>query len=162
MSNVIVKPMSTKYTVTAAAHIDAPPDRVYGIIADYRVGHPSILPKPFRNFAVEQGGTGAGTIIRFDVYAYGTVTTCRAIVTEPEPGRVLVEKNVEPTESVTTFTVVAGANGGTEVTFMTEAQSRDGIAGAIERFMSRRFLLKLYAEELGLLARLATPGNQPS
>jgi hypothetical protein len=46
------------------------------------------------------------------------VTKCRAIVTEPEPGRILVEKNVEPTESVTTFTVVAGENGGTEVTFV--------------------------------------------
>jgi uncharacterized protein YndB with AHSA1/START domain len=154
--------MSTRYAVTATAHIDAPPDRVYGIIADYRAGHPSILPKPFRNFVVEQGGTGAGTIIRFDVHAYGTVTKCRAIVTEPEPGRILVEENVEPTESVTTFTVVAGANGGTDVTFVTEAQSRDGIAGAIERFMSRRFLKKLYAEELRLLAERATAGNQSS
>ena len=143
------------YTVSASAHIDAPPERVYGIIADYRVGHPSILPKPFRNFVVEQGGTGAGTIVRFDVHAYGTVTKCRAIVTEPEPGRILVEKNVEPTESVTTFTVVAGANGGTDVTFVTEAQSRDGVAGAIERFMSRRFLKKLYAEELQLLTQRA-------
>jgi hypothetical protein len=146
----------TRFSVTASAHIDAPPDRVFGIIADYRVGHPSILPKPFRNFAVEQGGTGAGTIVRFDVQAYGTVTKCRAIVTEPEPGRILVEKNVEPTESVTTFTVVAGANGGTDVTFVTEAQSRDGIAGAVERFMSKRFLKRLYAEELQLLTMRAT------
>ncbi len=147
--------MSTRYAVSAAAHIDAPTDRVYGIIADYRTGHPNILPKAFRNLAVEQGGIGAGTIIRFEVHAYGTVTKCRAIVTEPEPGRVLVEKNVEPTDSITTFTVVAGANGGTDVTFVTEAQSRDGIAGAIERWMSTRFLKKLYAEELQLLAKRA-------
>lgn len=147
--------MSTKYIVTAAAHVDAPPDRVYGIIADYRTGHPNILPKPFRNFAVEQGGIGAGTIIRFDVHAYGTVTKCRAVVTEPEPGRVLVERNVERTESTTTFTVQPGANGGTDVTFVTEAQSRGGLAGAIERWMSTRFLKKLYAEELQLLAAIA-------
>jgi len=148
--------MSTRYVVTASAHIDAPPDRVYGIIADYHTGHPSILPKPFRNLVIEHGGVGAGTIIRFDVHAYGTVTKCRAIVTEPEPGRVLVETNVEPTESITTFTVVPGANGGTQVTFVTESQSRKGIAGALERWMSTRFLRKLYAEELRLLAQRAT------
>jgi hypothetical protein len=148
--------MTTKYTVTTSAHVDAPHARVYGIIADYRTGHPNILPKPFRNFAVEQGGIGAGTIIRFEVHAYGTVTKCRAIVTEPEPGRVLVERNVEPTESTTTFTVLPGANGGTDVTFVTEAQSRDGMAGAIERWMSTRFLKKLYAEELELLRQRAS------
>ena len=154
--------MSTKYTVTASAHIDAPPTRVYSIIADYHTGHPSILPKPFRNLVIEQGGVGAGTIIRFDVHAYGTMIKCRAIVMEPDPGRVLVEKNVEPNESITTFTVAAGANGGSDVSFVTEAQSRDGIAGAIERLMSKRFLQKLYAEELQLLAKRATAGNQTS
>ncbi len=48
------------YAVTASAHIDAPPDRVYGIIADYRAGHPSILPAPFKNFVVEQGESAQG------------------------------------------------------------------------------------------------------
>jgi hypothetical protein len=149
--------MPTKYRVEASAHIDAPPARVSGIIADYRVGHPSILPKPFKNFVVEKGGTGAGTIIRFEVHAFGTVTRFRAIVTEPEPGRVLVETNIEPTESPTTFTVTPGANGGTDVTFLTEATtSRGGLAGVLERLMSARFLKKLYAEELQLLSKRAT------
>jgi hypothetical protein len=146
---------TTRYTVSASAHIDAPPARVYSIIADYHIGHPSILPKPFKNLVIEQGGVGAGTIIRFDVHAYRTVTKCRAIVTEPEPGRVLVERNIEPNESITTFTVAAGANGGSDVTLVTEAQSRAGIAGVIERWMSKRFLKKLYAEELALLAARA-------
>jgi len=144
--------MPTKYTVQASRHMDAPPDRVYGIIADYHAGHPSILPKPFRNLVVEQGGVGAGTIIRFDVHAYGQVTKCRAVVTEPEPGRVLVETNVEPAGSQTTFTVAASAGGGCDVTFYSEFESRDGLAGVVERFMSKRFLKKLYAEELALLA----------
>jgi hypothetical protein len=147
--------MATKYTVSASSRIDAPPDRIYAIIADYHTGHPSILPKPFQNLVIEKGGVGAGTIIRFEVHAYGTVTKCRAIVTEPQPGRVLVETNVEPTESPTTFTLVPGADGGTDVTILTEAQSRDGIAGAIERWMSKRFLKKLYQDELELLAQRA-------
>jgi uncharacterized protein YndB with AHSA1/START domain len=154
--------MTTKYTVTATAHIDAPPARVYGIIADYHTGHPSILPQAFRNMVVEQGGIGAGTIVRFDVHAYGQVQHCRAVITEPEPGRVLVEQNLEPTPSTTTFTVRPGASGGTDVTFLTEATSRDGLAGVIERWMSKRFLRRLYAEELALLAKGATAGNQSS
>ena len=151
--------MSTRYAVTASAHIDATPDRVYGIIADYHTGHPSILPKPFKNLVVEQGGVGAGTIIRFDVHAYGQVQHCRAIVTEPQPGRVLVEENIEPTRSKTTFTVLPGASGGTDVTFRTELTSRDGLGGVIERWMSTRFLKKLYADELTLLAQRASGGN---
>lgn len=149
--------MPTKYRVEASAHIDAPPARVYGIIADYRAGHPSILPKPFKNFVVEKGGTGAGTIIRFEVHALGSVTRFRAIVTEPEPGRVLVETNIEPADSLTTFTVVPNVAGGTDVTFLTEATtSRGGLAGALERFLSTRFLKKLYAEELQLLPERAS------
>jgi len=149
--------MPTKYRVEASAHIDAPPERVYGIIADYRVGHPSILPKPFKNFVLEQGGRGAGTIIRFEVHAFGSVTRFRAIVTEPEPGRVLVETNVEPAGSLTTFTVVPDVDGGTDVTFLTEATtSRSGLAGALEQFLSKRFMKKLYADELQLLGKRAT------
>jgi hypothetical protein len=145
--------MATQYTVEASAHIDAPPDRVYGIIADYNAGHPSILPKAFRNMTVVEGGIGAGTVVTFDIHAFGQAQKCRAVVSEPEPGRVLLEKIVEPLPpSQTTFTVVPGANGGTDVRFFTELTSRDGLAGKIERFVSTRFLKKLYAEELALLA----------
>ena len=145
--------MPAQYTVQASAHIDAPPATVYGIIADYHVGHPSILPKAFRNLSVEAGGVGAGTIITFEAHAFGSITRFRGAVTEPQPGRVLVETYTEPSPSQTTFTVVPGANDGTDVTFFSELTSRDGLAGMFERFISTRFLKKLYAEELGLLAQ---------
>jgi hypothetical protein len=142
----------TPYTVQASAHIDAPPERVYGIIADYRVGHPSILPKAFRNLVVEQGGVGAGTIITFNAHAFGSITRFRGAVTEPQAGRVLVETYTEPSPSQTTFTVTPGANGGTDVTFFSELTSRDGFGGTLERWLSTRLLKKLYAEELQNLA----------
>ena len=137
------------YTVVASADMDAPPDRVYAIIADYHNGHPHILPKQFRNLTVEKGGVGAGTIIRFEVRALGQTQRFRGFVTEPEPGRVLVEEYVEPAASKTTFFVEKAASGsGTRVTFTTHMTSRDGLAGALERFISTRFMKKLYAEEL--------------
>lgn len=136
--------------------MDAPPDRVYAIIADYHNGHPHILPKQFRNLTVEKGGIGAGTIIRFEVRALGQTQRFRAFVTEPEPGRVLVEENVEPAPSKTTFTVVKSASGqGTTVSFRTEMTSRPGLFGALERFVSKRLMKKMYAEELTLLAACA-------
>jgi polyketide cyclase/dehydrase/lipid transport protein len=145
--------VSTTYTVTASADIDAPADRVYAIIADYRNGHPHILPKQFRNLTVEQGGIGAGTIIRFEVRVFGQTQRFRAKVSEPEPGRVLVEENLEPVPSKTTFTVVKSPSGsGTRVTFVTETTSRGGLLGAVERFLSKRVMRKMYAEELSLLA----------
>src|SRR5262249_31157392 len=97
--------MPLTYIVSRTALIEAPPARIYDIIRDYHHGHPSILPKQFSNMRVEEGGVGAGTRIRFDVTVLGQKQHFLAVVTEPEPGRVLVEKNLEPTESVTTFVV---------------------------------------------------------
>src|SRR6266403_913529 len=91
--------------VTTSAIIPAPAKQLYAIIADYRNGHPHIIPKPYFTYLeVEQGGIGAGTIIRFQMRVLGRTQNFRAVVTEPDPGRVLVETN-NGGESVTTFTV---------------------------------------------------------
>jgi Polyketide cyclase / dehydrase and lipid transport len=145
--------VSTGYTIVASADMDAPPDRVYAIIADYHNGHPHILPKQFRNLTVEKGGVGAGTIIRFEVRVLGQTQRFRALVSEPEPGRVLVEENVEPAPSKTTFLVEKNpSRSGSRVTFTTEMTSRPGLAGALERFISTRVMKRMYTEELALLA----------
>jgi hypothetical protein len=48
-------------TISASAVVDAPAVTVYGVLADYHEGHPSILPRPpFGELVVESGGTGAG------------------------------------------------------------------------------------------------------
>ena len=148
--------MAPETTVRISARIDAPPARVYGIIADYRSGHPHILPKAFRNLVVEAGGLGAGTIIHFDVHAFGMTRRLRATITEPQPGRVLVETNMDPDPSVTTFTVDPVEGGlASDVTIETRLEAKPGILGSIERAMSSRFLSRLYHEELALLAAKA-------
>jgi len=147
--------------VRASARIDAPPARVYGIIADYRNGHPHILPKQFRNLVVEAGGVGAGTIISFEVRAFGMTRRLRAAITEPQPGRILVESNMDPAPSVTTFTVEPAEGGqASDVTIETRLGTKPGILGTIERAMSSGFLRSLYSEELALLdARAKVPGS---
>ncbi len=140
---------------SASALIHAPPQDLYAIIADYHHGHPQILPKPpFVSLAVEQGGTGTGTVIRVHMRVLGRIQTFRSVVTEPEPGRVLVETN--DNGYVTTFTVEPRADGQhAYVTIATEITRRVGILGALERWFVPRLLRPVYVKELGLLAAVA-------
>jgi hypothetical protein len=139
--------------VTASAQINAAPNNVYGIIADYRNGHPRIVPDAFSDLTVERGGVGNGTVIRFKMRVFGRTQSFRAAVTEPEPGRILVETDLDSNGAITTFTVNPGAAPGTsEVTITTELPVRGGPLGAIERFLTTRFLRPLYIKELALLA----------
>ena len=143
----------TRHRVTASARIAAAPRRVYDVLADYRHGHRHILPKRFSDLTVERGGFGAGTIIRFRLRVGGRRQTFRAAITEPDPGRVLAETNLEGKVAVTTFTVAAeGAGEMSNVTIATELPVRSGMLGAIERFLTTKALQPLYREELRRLA----------
>ncbi len=143
---------------SASAVIPAGPQVVYRILADYREGHPSILPPAyFREIRVEEGGHGAGTRIGFAVRSFGTTRRFRASVTEPEPGRHLVETDVE-SGIATSFIVDPGERNGTSrVTIATRYHS-PGIAGWIERLLAPRLLRRVYAAELALLAERAAAG----
>ena len=143
------------YRVGASALVRAPARRVYAILADYREGHPRILPpRWFRALEVERGGTGAGTVIRVTMRVMGRTRTMNAVVSEPEPGRVLMESFVGG-GPVTTFTVTPAGpeRRDAQVTISTELTARGGpLLGVVERLMTRLTLRRIYAEELALLA----------
>jgi hypothetical protein len=138
---------SAERTVPASA------DAVYALLADYRDGHPRILPPAFSDLTVLQGGTGAGTEIRFALKLAGRRDEVEASVDEPEPGRVLSETYPEKS-AVTRFTVdPVGSQ--SRVWIETTWESSRGIAGLIERLIAPRLFRKLYAEELDLIERWA-------
>lgn len=140
--------------VYAARTIRARAEVVYPLIADYRDGHPRILPSPpFGRLFVEEGGLGEGTVIRFSMTAFGTTTTTRARITEPDPGRVLVETIIGGS-TVTTFSVMPFADGTCRVSIETDHEP-SGIRGIIERLAMPRFLTGLYHRELEQLERVA-------
>ena len=147
-----------EFRIEESADIAAPPARVYAIVADYHAGHPRILPKQFHDLVVEQGGVGEGTVIRFLVTVLGRTETLRGVVTEPEPGRVLVE-SYPRNGNVTTF-IADPLEGGraTRMTISTVMQGKNGIAGVVERWLLTRALRPIYREELGLLAKVAGQG----
>lgn len=144
-----------RMTIEAERTIAATPEVAWDILADYRDGHRRILPREFRDYAVERGGTGAGTIITFAVRTGGVTRRFRPEVTAPEPGRVLRETDTL-TGDTTTFTVTP-VDGGrrANVRFTTEMAVRDGPLGAVERAVSRMLILPMYRRELANLDALA-------
>ena len=147
--------MST-FKLTESAMIDAAAGVVYGILADYRGGHPLILPKPyFQSLRVERGGVGAGTAISFEMRVMGCARKFQAEVTEPEPGRVLMER-AQPGDAVTTFMVEPLPGGNTSrLEISTELPDRGGIAGALERWLTAAALRPIYVKQLALVRTVA-------
>ncbi len=143
------------YRFSASALIQSPAQDLYAIIADYHQGHPQILPRPpFVGLTVEQGGIGTGTVIRVEMRVLGQLQSFHATITEPEPGRVLVETN--DNGYVTTFMVEPRAEGQhAYVTIATEITGRVGLLGTLERWFVPKLLRPVYVKELDLLAALA-------
>jgi len=141
--------------VSVSRVIDAPADVIYGILSDYRAGHPSILPKPyFKELVVEEGGVGEGTVARVGMEVMGSQQTLRLRVTEPEPGRVLREEDAAA-GVVTLFTVEPLAAGRSRVTFDTDMPASDGLRGWLERRTTPFFMRRIYHAEQALLADMA-------
>ena len=148
---------TNKHFVSASAIIPARRERVYSLLANYRDGHARILPKQFSDLVVEQGGIGGGTVIRFQMTVMGKKQNYHAAITEPEPGRVLVETYSDPEGTITTFTVDAGnAPADTKVTISTEVPVRSGILGSLEKMFATLMLRPIFRRELENLARVAT------
>ncbi|HVT69039.1 MAG TPA: SRPBCC family protein [Trebonia sp.] len=134
-----------KVQASAQRTIDAPAERVYGYLADMRQ-HPRFLPPAFSDFEVEEGGVGAGTVTRFAVTAGGRTRSYRMRVTEPEPGRTLVESDTG-SSLVTTFDVEPqGAR--SIVRISTSWDGAGGIGGFFERTFAPGALRRIYMDEL--------------
>ena len=147
-----------KIQVKESAVLNARPEDVYATIADYRDGHPHILPKKnLYDLRVEQGGYGAGTVIRFKARALGVEIELYQRVSEPEPGRVLVEQDINSSQNtVTSFTVTPVEHGQkAHVTIATTLNATPGLVGFIEQIMIPRINQSIYRKELRLLEEVA-------
>ena len=135
--------------VAAERHIAAPAAHVYRLIADFNEHHAKFLPPAFRDLRVERGGVGAGTVITFDLVNGTSVRHCRSEVSEPEPGRALVEED-RGNGTRTTFRVTPDGAG---CLARIESQFRvsPGFRGIVERIIAPPVLSRLLAEELARL-----------
>lgn len=151
-----------KITVKSAAVLHALPADVYATIADYRAGHPAILPKGrLYDLTVEQGGYGQGTIIRFKVKNLGVEQAFYQRVSEPDPGHILVEQDIDSSRgSVTTFTVTPVSEGRqAHVEISCSLNSSKGLMGWLERLLVPLVQPPVFREELKLLEEVARKRN---
>ncbi|MDQ6660364.1 MAG: SRPBCC family protein [Chloroflexota bacterium] len=138
--------------------LNAGPEDVYATIADYHEGHPSILPqKNLYDLRVEQGGQGAGTIIRFKARLLGVEQSFHQCVSEPEPGRVLVEQDIDTAQKVTTTFIVTSLEEGkkSQVEIHTTMNPSPGLQGLVERLVIPMANPPIYRKELKLLEAAA-------
>lgn len=138
--------------VEESSVIDAPPEAVYAVISDYRVGHPAILPPQFKGLTVEQGGKGEGTIFRSSTEVWGRKMSLHVRVTEPEPGRLLVETDIETGQLTRFIFEPLGGGQQTRVTFASDFPPSPGLMGAIERLTMPPVARGMYRDELHRLA----------
>jgi len=136
-----------------SAMIDETPEKVYAVLADYREGHPRILPKKyFTDISVERGGNGEGTIVNVSMSVMGVEQKFHFEISEPAPGRILVETD-EAAGVVTTFKVEPSDGGRRSlVTIVTRAKASKGIKGKIERLVNPLITRHIYKIELKQLA----------
>jgi len=148
------------YRISVSGLVRAPVERAHAIVADYRELHPRILPKPpFVSLDVLRGGVGAGTEIEVKMRMLGKVRTLHGDVTEPEPGRLIVE-SYRGENLVTSFRFEPTARGETTATISTDLEVHDGIRGAVERWFVKSSLHPVYHRELELLDALAREGSE--
>jgi hypothetical protein len=76
-------------------------------------------------------------------------------VTEPEPGRILIEQDIEA--GLTTTFTLDPLSGGTQtrVTIVSTAKANPGLRGVAEKLFAPAVMRKIYREELQLLAQVA-------
>jgi hypothetical protein len=132
--------------------MNAPADVIYHCIADYRAHHRpgGFLPPAFTDFVIDRGGVGAGTELHWVVAMGGRPRPMSAVVSEPEPGRRLVETG----EGVETTVSVEPAEHGTRVRFTTHLDDT-GVSGVLTRLFGARLMGPLYADELARLEAYA-------
>jgi Polyketide cyclase / dehydrase and lipid transport len=141
----------SKIRVSESAIIDAEPDEVYAIFADYRVEHPRILPKQyFKSLEIETGGKGAGTAFQSRVHTGGMEREYHMYVTEPAPG-ILVETD-QLSNLVTTFTVKSVQNKQQASVQIATEWETPGIKGFFESLLAPSIMHRIYREELNILA----------
>lgn len=135
--------------------IEATLPTVYAILADYNKGHQRILPRRyFKKITVLKGGRGGGTQILVEMNVFGMKNTLNMLVSEPEPGRVLVETD-RSAGVTTTFTLQPAGEGQTQVTIGGNIQVSQGLRGSLERLFKKRLIHRIYNQELELLVLYA-------
>jgi uncharacterized protein YndB with AHSA1/START domain len=142
------------YHFAAERVLDAPAATVYHCLSDYTEHHRHLpegfLPPAFTRLDVLRGGVGAGTLIRFTTRVGSRSMTRTQEVSEPEPGRVLVEWG---DGEGSTFTLEPRGDR-TLLRIETTLQT-SGLEGLLMHIFGARIMRPLYQDEMRRLEAYA-------
>jgi uncharacterized protein YndB with AHSA1/START domain len=134
--------------------IDARPEEVFQALADYQTRRPRILPPNYLDYAVERGGQGGGTVIRYRFQAAGRERPYQMEVEETIKGKVLTERD-RGSSLVTRWSVLPLENGRkSKVSVESDWQGGRGIGGFFESTFAPLGLKRIYKNVLLALALL--------
>lgn len=133
---------------SASRQIEAPPERVLEFLQDYRGARPQILTDNYREYRVQEGGEGAGTVVAFRFVAGRREREYRLSV--EESGSALLERD-QLSSFINTWAVRATGTIST-VTLEATWQGAGGIGGIFERTFAPLGLRRIYSQVLDRLA----------
>lgn len=136
-------------TATADATIPAAPSEVLAALADYDVTRQAILTSPYSDYAVQEGGQGAGTVVTWRLqvtddrvrHVIADITTDADSVTETDRNSTLV-----------TIFQVKPEGAGSKVVMTTTWEGASGVGGFFEGIFAPVGLGRIQTELLGNLA----------
>lgn len=130
--------------------VHAAPEEVHALLADYRGGRPAILTDNYRDYHVEEGGTGAGTVVAYRFRAGNRERDYRMRVEEPFAGRELLERD-ERSSFTTVWSIEPAGDGHSRVKIESSWRGAGGVGGVFERLFAPLGLRRVYADVLGRL-----------
>lgn len=136
-----------RITAGTERRIDASVDDVRAFLTDYE-RRPQILPENFRDYTVEEGGTGTGTVVTYRMKAGPRERTYRMRV---EAADDRVTESDEESSFVTTWGL-SPTDGGTLVRLESTWEGGSGIGGFFERLFAPSGLRRVYDDVLEGLA----------
>ena len=140
-------------TATTTLAIEAAPAAVSAALADYTTVRPAILPAHYRDYRVEAGGTGAGTVVHWILQA--TEKRQRDVLADVTVSGDTITETDRNSTMVTTYRVTP-AGTGSQVVVTTTWKGAGGIGGFFEKTFAPKGLNRIYTELLtNLQKRLA-------
>jgi len=137
-------------SASSSVLIDVAPDKVLAAVSDYTTVRPKILSAHYRDYAVLEGGQGAGTVATWKLQA--TKSRVRDVKADVDvAGHTVIEKDAN--SSMVTNWTVAPAGPGSSVTVKTSWQGAGGVGGFFEKTFAPLGLKKIQAEVLDNLKK---------
>src|SRR3954468_7710349 len=134
--------LGRRVSVELERTVDAPMERVWALLRDYRVARPRLLTAHFSDYGVRERGEGAGTVIAYGLRVGRHQAEHVVAVGEPVPGRMLRER-ARDSAWVSTWTLTPGGDGERTVVRLAVVLRDPRIADWLARVRARRALRRL-------------------